>query len=286
MLSVTEQLLHSTLRIECLDQSGNESSGTGFFYNFFQNDKSFFPAIVTNKHVVMGQARGFVHFTMADAKGAPTYGTHRRIELGGFANAWVGHPDPQVDLAICPIGQLIHDLRVGGTPPFFVGVPPNLIPDAASLADIRAVEDILMVGYPNGLWDAVNNVPIVRRGVTATPVFLDYSGRSEFLIDAACFPGSSGSPIFIVNEGQVLHKNGGISVGRSRVLFLGVLYAGPQITTTGEIVVQSVPTGKKSIPVIRSMMNLGMCIKAARILDFEPFLISKGLAPPAMTSAA
>lgn len=52
-----------------------------------------------------------------------------------------------------------------------------------------------MVGYPDGIWDEFNNQPIVRRGITATHPKNDFNGKGEFLIDAVCFPGSSGSPV-------------------------------------------------------------------------------------------
>ena len=40
-------------------------------------------------------------------------------------------------------------------------------------------------------------MPILRRGTTATPIALNFEGRPEFLIDAAVYPGSSGSPVFV-----------------------------------------------------------------------------------------
>ena len=60
------------------------------------------------------------------------------------------------------------------------------------------VEDVLMIGYPNGLWDTTHNMPIIRRGTIATDIKLDYNEKKEFVIDAACFPGSSGSPVLFI----------------------------------------------------------------------------------------
>lgn len=73
-----------------------------------------------------------------------------------------------------------------------------------------------MIGYPNGLWDSQNNLPIIRRGITATSVKKDYNGKKEFLIDAAVFPGSSGSPVFIFNEGSY-SVPGGFSNGHQNI---------------------------------------------------------------------
>jgi hypothetical protein len=130
-----------------------------------------------------------------------------------------------------------------------------------------------MIGYPNGIWDAVNNMPIIRRGSTATHPNLDYEGRPEFMIDAACFPGSSGSPVFLFNTGGYAVRGGGLAIG-TRIKLLGVLYAGPQHTATGEIKIVAVPTLQQPIAVSRIPNNLGMIIKSARLRDFEPILKS------------
>lgn len=280
MMGITDKLLHSTVRIDCLNAKGQASSGTGFFYNLTTEGNAMFPVIVTNKHVVAGAARGFFQLTLTDDKGEPIYGHHERIELLDFATGWIEHPDPEVDLAICMFGPVLNQLHAMGKRPFFAQVSEDIIPDATQLADLNAVEDIMMIGYPNGLWDAKNNLPIVRRGITATPAFREYNGKREFVIDAACFPGSSGSPVFIVNQGFIYQKNGGVAMGGSRVLFLGVLYAGPQITATGKIVVQAVPTNVQPIPVVNTMMNLGFCIRSSRVAEFKEIVRSKGMLPP------
>ena len=57
--------------------------------------------------------------------------------------------------------------------------------------------DVLFVGFPNGLYDMKNNLPLVRRGSLASLPNLDFDGRGELVIDAQVFPGSSGSPVFI-----------------------------------------------------------------------------------------
>jgi len=57
------------------------------------------------------------------------------------------------------------------------------------LGELSAIEDIIMIGYPDGIWDSINNQPIIRRGITATQPKNNFNGKQEFLIDAACFPG-------------------------------------------------------------------------------------------------
>lgn len=97
------------------------------------------------------------------------------------------------------------------------------------------------------------------------------------MIDAACFPGSSGSPIFIANEGFVHSRNGGITAGMSRYRFVGVLYAGPVVSATGRIQFQAAPTSNVPFPVVETMMNLGLCVKSSRLTEFAPALRRMGV---------
>jgi hypothetical protein len=38
--------------------------------------------------------------------------------------------------------------------------PQDMIPSEEVYKDLNAVEEILMIGYPNGLWDEINNLPL------------------------------------------------------------------------------------------------------------------------------
>jgi hypothetical protein len=149
----------------------------------------------------------------------------------------------------------------------------SLIPTEEELAALTAIEDVIMIGYPNGLWDEKNNMPIVRRGITATHPNLDYNGSKEFMINAACFPGSSGSPVLLFNFGSYSTKSTEIVIG-ARIKLLGILYAGPQHTATGEIEIVNVPTQQKAIAFSRIPNNLGLVIKSSRLSEFDAILKS------------
>ena len=57
-LSPSEQLAHSTVRIECQLANGLTGTGTGFFFRFAESEGIHVPAIVTNKHVIAGARKG------------------------------------------------------------------------------------------------------------------------------------------------------------------------------------------------------------------------------------
>jgi hypothetical protein len=154
---------------------------------------------------------------------------------------------------------------------FYVSLDPSLIPTDDELANLTAIEDVVMVGYPVGIWDSANNMPVIRRGITATHPAKDYEGLTQFMIDVACFPGSSGSPVLLFNLSSYPMRNGGITIG-SRVKLLGILYAGPQYDAQGEIRVVNVPTGQKLVASASVPINLGIVVKAKRLRDFDSLL--------------
>jgi hypothetical protein len=279
VLPATEQLQHSTVIVRCVNAKGEASSGTGFLFALFQHNGQNVPVIVTNKHVVAGAARGVLRWTLRTAENRPDYGKFIDVEIADFEKAWIPHPDAQVDLAIFPCARMLDSLNQADKSAFLVTIDPSLVPTSAELRDLTPLEDVLIVGYPDGIFDSKNNVPVFRRGITATPAYLDFEGRKEFLIDAAIFPGSSGSPVFLFNQGSWANRNGGLTLG-GRVKLLGVVYAVAQHNANGEIRIVPAPTQSRPIVVSPIPNNLGLCIEASRILEFEPVLVKNGLRPP------
>ena len=272
-LSIFEQICFSTTRIKTKDANGNSFFGTGFFFSCKLNENRIIPLIVTNKHVVKGMTTGLFRMTKADANGNPIHKDHFQLEIDNFQQKWVFHPDHDVDLCVFPLAQVINLARMQGTSIFYKTFDESLLPNSEELSSFDAVEEVLMIGYPNGLWDSVNNMPIVRKGITATDIKFDYEGRKEFLIDAACFPGSSGSPVLICDVGGYRDKHGNLNWGTTRIFLLGILYAGPQLTVTGDIKVVTISNmQQKALVVSHIPNNLGYIIKAERIMDFVPII--------------
>jgi hypothetical protein len=110
---------------------------------------------------------------------------------------------------------------------------------------------------------------VAQQGITATPAYIDFNGKSEFVIDCACFPGSSGSPVLLYNFGGYTDRDGNTFQGPSRIMLIGILYAGPQHTARGEIHVMPIPTSVQPVAISRIPTNLGYCVKAVQLLHFE-----------------
>ena len=267
-LSPLEQLSHSTVRIECEFADGNKGTGTGFFYILARNGDQHVPVIITNKHVVKNAIKGEFLLTLKNAEGNPDYGNNRAFRFDNFESMWHPHPDTNVDLCAMPIAPLLRMAEQRNESFFFVTLEESLLPSSEEIEDFVGLEEITMVGYPNGLWDSQNNLPIYRRGVLASQYGKYWNGKNEFLIDAACFPGSSGSPVFLYNVGGYQTRKG-VQLGGVRIKLLGVLYAGPQHSVTGEVKVVTIPTLQKPITVSGIPNNLGIVIKSNEIKAFE-----------------
>jgi hypothetical protein len=229
---------------------------------------------VTNKHVIEGASVCTLIFTLADAQGRPINTIHHRVDIPDIQLAWKFHPDDSVDLCAMPIATIIKILQSKGINPFYVPFDNSFIPNDLQRGELNSLEEIVMIGYPDGLWDSVNNKPIFRKGITATHANIDYEGKKEFLIDAACFPGSSGSPVVIYNEFGY-HDGKQFKLGIRRLLLIGILYAGPQHVVVGNTRV--IEQAKKTISVSNIPNNLGCVIKSERLSYFDE-LFTKELA--------
>lgn len=267
-ISTSEKLMFSTVRIECVLSDNTISTGTGFYYNFLDNDKGAIIVIITNKHVIKGAVKGTIHVALSDDGNTPVIGKYHTVDFNDFENKWFPHPDENVDLCMFFFVPVIKHLQEQGlkayVTPFYKGATLY----GEQFSELESIEDIIMIGYPNGIWDSVNNLPIIRKGITATHPKVNYNGKEEFMIDAACFPGSSGSPVIIYNSGTIIDKQGKAMVG-NRVKLIGVLYAGPQYTATGDIEIINVPTKQQAVVFSRIPNNLGLVIRSDKILEFE-----------------
>lgn len=264
MASPSNVVYKSTCRIVC---DGGKTVGTGFFFAMLTPKKPevCVPFFVTNKHVVKDAVNAIIRINVKESphEGLKFYD----LQINNVGNFFINHPDESVDLCVCPMGPTLNELKEKG-----IHLDTFMFDDMALPKEntLLPVEDVFMTGYPTGLWDSVNNAPITRKGITATNFNVDWNGKSEFLIDIACFGGSSGSPVYVMNEGVFTHD--GVTRFGSRLLLLGILYSGPVIYEDGLVDIVNIPTALGLVSKTKQMINLGVVIKAERLNDFKPLL--------------
>jgi hypothetical protein len=273
--SIFENILFTTVRIEASLPNNSTSTGTGFVFNYVKNDEQYL-FVVTNKHVIKNSIKGKLTFNQSDGE-KPILGKVFTIDYSNFESQWIGHSQDDIDVAIMPFAPVLNELSNRGVQIFFRSVTPDLIPsDKLLREDIDAVEDIVFVGYPSDIYDRRNLLPVVRKGITATPISVDFEGKPIFLIDASIFPGSSGSPVFLCNIGSYSPKGKGLVVG-SRIFFLGVVASVFIRKDLNTIELIDIPTGRVPIVATTQMVDLGIVYKSIVIKELiEKFLKLRG----------
>ena len=153
--SIAEKLLFTTTRIETHDATGNASIGTGFFFGLERGGQQY-GFLVTNRHVVKNAKTGRILFTVAE-QGKPILGKTYWLHILDFENWWYSHSDPQVNIAIAPLGAAIKKINENGVSVYHQFIHEGLIPNAGQNETFDAIEEIVFVGYPNNIWDDINN---------------------------------------------------------------------------------------------------------------------------------
>lgn len=204
------QLAKSVVKItEIFDSTENVKSATGFFFDY--EDELF---LVTNRHVVFDEDANSNPVALQlllntkdglteNEDGTPNLDLTKHIDYKislyeKDSPIWLEHPEnlifqskwDKVDIAIIPLNKE-HVLRNFLITRFNVkSFKPRNIP-------IVYGESLMVMGYPLGHFDELNNLPIVRNATLATAFSAYYKGRPKFLIDSRLHQGTSGSPVLI-----------------------------------------------------------------------------------------
>jgi len=263
MIPLSEKLLYTTTRLAGIKANNQSSIGTGFVFN---HEKRFF--LITNKHVVDGVIEGEFTLhksTIVNGEKKPDLGKNINIKFN--QSNFIGHPDPDVDVTVMNISKIYNNLVASGDEPYILTITEKNIPKVEDLEKfIKSLEEIVFVGYPNGIWDSINSIPLMRKGITATPYDINFLGKPIFLIDASVFPGSSGSPVFIYYSGSYSDKEGKLYAG-DRIYFIGIVAKVYQRQEQGEIVLKDIPTSTLPVPITNQMIDLGIVFKASTIIE-------------------
>jgi hypothetical protein len=235
---------------------------------------------VTNRHVVAGMTKIAMKWMRRTPANEPDFGNIVDVTIDlVFDQRIILHPDPEIDLAVIMVSDLLTKYQNDSKPIYAVGADESLVASSDELKKFQPLEDVLVVGFPDGISDTVNNIPIFRRGVTATPVYLKFNGKKQFMIDAAIYHGSSGSPVFLYNVGAWINENSQPQLGY-RVGLLGVVWGVFEPATEGELRVMPAPTQLTTKVFSNIPHNLGACVPSYCILDFELEMVRLGYKPP------
>jgi len=267
---ITEDLQYITVRLEGQTNSGI-SVGTGFYFGY--KERLF---LVTNKHVVSDVVNGsFVSMCAKVENGVKTPLLGQGLKIPFNKENFIGHPDPVTDVSVMNLSDIVNRLESNASHIYYKCITLDSIPNKEQIQQLIApLEEIVFIGYPSDIWDTANLLPVMRKGVTATPYFVDFKGKPQFLIDASVFPGSSGSPVFIYHAGSYVDRNGTVHIG-SLLFFIGIIAMVFTQNERGQIIIEEAPTQLRFYTEIQQMIDLGVVFKPIAIIETAVYYLSE-----------
>ena len=168
-------------------------SATGFF---FEHKNTFY--LITNRHVVIDEDDHFYpdHLMLRVHTSNKVLTQNRNVQVplydrkGGLR--WLEHPTlgSNVDVVAIKIRDFLSSKDV-----LSAWDETSFFPSAYA---IGVGETVVVLGYPLGFYDFVNNLPIARSGTVATPYGVSFDDKPFFLVDSRLDKGTSGSPVITV----------------------------------------------------------------------------------------
>lgn len=285
--TTAKSLLFTTIRVENTQTNGDESVGTGFIFNACSDGSGEnWPVLITNKHVINDAAELRFKFLVANADGSgPELGNTLTSVRTGPAASVMGitkHPDNAVDVAAIAIADDLNGVAaLGNGTPFYKTVDWAFVPSDDEAAKLDAIEELTFIGYPSGIADPMHHTPIVRQAITATPLHLPFGGKPTFLLDGAVFGGSSGSPVFIFNQGTWQDPVSGALIAGDRLLLVGIVAEAYELTSKQMI---QVATQTPFVKVAQAL-DLGVAFSYKSIVETINHLLASLGKPPGQGSA-
>lgn len=244
------------------------SSGTGFFYMFVYSEDTSIPVILTNKHVIEGCNSINVILSKNDYFSTESkFVEKEEFSLHNLQNRVMNHPNQDIDLCAIIITDMLEELQKDSIEIDISFLKDSNLPKIDDLENLKFAEEVIMIGYPNGISDAFNNLPVFRKGITATHPAINFDGTPHFLIDMTIVPGSSGSPVFLYNSTGYSTKSGDYIFNGERLMFLGINKAVFIADNYGEIKEIQAPT--KLVSHSKIGINLGVIISSLEINEIR-----------------
>jgi hypothetical protein len=238
-----------------------QSQATGFFYGRLGPgggiDAVF---LVTNYHVVTGHKPGkdvpksgdrlrfYMHLDASDPSSFVT--SEIPLYTSDGNPTWIASAEtPDADIVLIPLSPKLYEKAH-----LFLFTEEH----TRSNFKVRPGTPAVLIGYPYGFSDFRNFLPIWRTGHVATEPETDFDGKPTFLVDAAVFPGMSGSPVAAVANGTYETEDGASASGRV-VKLLGVFSSNRLAPGNGESVSGPVPDA--------TSLQLGLVWKASVLVN-------------------
>lgn len=235
------ECMYSTMRIE----SDWGEGGTGFLVarrTYSTHHKLF---LVTNKHVLntkrdlrLAATDITLHVNRQRADGSIfDVPVQYPLVAPDGSRRWREHPDQDVDVLaidVTPIAQRRPAHPGDALLLRYIEYKGFADPKARKRFSIDVGDEVLVIGYPQGVRHHANSLPLVRQGMIASMLgealedeLPDRGSRRRilrgFLFDGIAIPGSSGSPVFSRPAAIRIVLGGIPAVSAQPILLLGIV---------------------------------------------------------------
>jgi V8-like Glu-specific endopeptidase len=189
-------LIQATVQVEQALGDGTRTVGTGFLISDPTPDGRPRTILVTANHVFrkMPGAIATIGFRVENADGSWRYDPAPLKIRDGAKELWTHHPDR--DVAAIQIDAPLEFTKAA--------VPENWLAtdDTFNKYSVGPGDEMLALGFPQGLSANPAGFPILRSGRVASFPLGPSTAFPTFLLDFSVFPGNSGGPVYVSENGH------------------------------------------------------------------------------------
>jgi Trypsin-like peptidase domain len=190
-VALSIDLIQATVQVEQPLGDGTRTVGTGFLISDPTPDGKPRVVLVTANHVFrkMPGAMATIGFRTENADGSWRYTPATLKIRDGDRELWTHHPDR--DVAVIAIEAPAAFAKAA--------LPENWLAadDTFTKYQVTPGDEMLALGFPEGLSANAAGFPILRSGRVASFPLAPSNAFPTFLLDFAVFPGNSGGPVFV-----------------------------------------------------------------------------------------
>ncbi len=189
-----DRLFLSTVRLKTRS-SNNEIVDASAFIYIYPMEEGDFPFLVTTYSAVQRAVIGSMSF-FQQLDGEFALGKPHVLDIDNFSKLWYSKDEAAHNVAITPFLPFAKHLDKKGVSIVTQGITEQHLPTSKSYFELSFNQLLYYIGYPMGLWDYKNYLPIVRNAAIASLPMVNYQGNSQLLLNTTVLPGSEGSPLF------------------------------------------------------------------------------------------
>lgn len=264
--------LYNVSKLEIKDINQKKHIASGFWFSFRVNNHAI-AALVTAKHAMDGYSNLEILTCACSRNGLPLdqYPLKLSFSSEQLDDLLIKHPTEDI---CCIVFQIDAKFTINMSHiPFIFCLNEQTIFDIDGSNDYRLLQEIVMIGCPNNVYDDFNNKAIAKKGVTASPMKIDYKGERKYIVNISSEHGSSGSPVFIYNKGAYFDENAFLPGNRMELA--GVFLGGFEEFNKNPNSYKSIVDGKASTIQLLIPNGLGYVLKPRVILELQKEIVAR-----------